>query len=270
MDIYVQSRGFEQDYDYCWLQIYGNGTTKQQLPPISLAVTNLIDSESPSVVLEKLANEQILLLITGIEPDERVDCLDRQIRISVAWVGLASDESVLRSLAVSALQAEEQHSLTAQINQAVPLGGEHGFHISSENMLKLISAYSSTPLPASKPPNLTQKIGKNSANLRNQLAQELTEYELPQESGTLVIVTGIKKRETLENAQIWRSLSTLVENDDWEEISTQSWSAIKNNWQQTEHKNLMVWLMLLIAIVSYLLKFMLNLISGNHNSSINR
>ncbi|NEP58585.1 MAG: hypothetical protein F6K31_16465 [Symploca sp. SIO2G7] len=263
MDIYVQSRGFEQEYDYRWLQIYGDGATKQQLPPISLEVTNLIDSESSSVVLEKLPNEQILLLITGIEPDERVDFLERQIRISVAWVGLSSDESVLRNLAVSALKTEEQHTLTAAIHQAVPLGGEYGFHIDSENMRQLISAHSSTELLASKPPNLTKKIGKNSPNLRNQLAEELKEYQLPTESGTLVIVTGIKKRETLENAGIWRSLSSLVEADEWEEISTTSWSVIKNNWQQTEHKNLLVWLMLLIAIVSYLVEFMFKLISSN-------
>lgn len=269
MDIYVQSRGFEQEHDYRWLQIYGNGTIQEQLPPISLEVTNLIDSESPSVVLEKLPNEQILLLITGIEPDERVDFLDRQIRISVAWVGLSSDESFLRSLAVRALKCEEQQSLTAEINQAVPLGGEYGFQISQENMLNLISANLSTQLTASKPPNLTQKIGKNSPNLRNQLAKELQEYQLPTEPGTLVIVTGIKKRETLENAQIWRSLSLLVETDDWEAISTKSWSSIKNNWQQIEHKNLIVWLMLLIAIVSYFMELMLDLISGN-NSSVNR
>ena len=263
MDIYVQSRGFEQEHDYRWLQIYGDGTTKQQLPPISLEVTNLIDSESPSVVLEKLPNEQILLLITGIEPDGRVDFLDRQIRISVAWVGLNSDESVIRNLAVRALKAEAQHSLTAEINQAVPLGGNYGFHIDSENMQQLISAHSSTQLPASKTPNLTKKIGKNSLKLRNQLAEELTEYQLPTEPGTLVIVTGIKKRETLENTKIWRSLSTLVETDSWEEISSKSWSTIKNNWQQTEHKNLLVWLMLLIAIISYFLEFMLKLIYPN-------
>jgi len=264
MDIYVQSRGFEQEHDYRWLQIYGDGTTKQQLPPISLEVTNLIDSESPSVVLEKLPNEQILLLITGIEPDERVDFLERQIRISVAWVGLNSDESVIRKLAVRALQqAEEQHSLIAEINQAVPLGGEYGFHIDSESMQQLISAHSSTQLPASKQPNLTKKIGKNSPKLRNQLAAELTEYQLPIEPGTLVIVTGIKKRETLENAGIWRSLSTLVEIDNWEEIYAKSWSSIKNNWQQTEHKNLLVWLMLLIAIIPYFLEFMLKLIYPN-------
>jgi len=263
MDIYVQSRGFEQEHDYRWLQIYGDGTTKQQLPPISLEVTNLIDSESPSVVLEKLPNEQIFLLITGIEPDERVDFLERQIRISVAWVGLSSDESAIRNLAVHALKTEEQHSLTAEINQAVPLGGDYGFHIDSENMQQLISAHSSTQLPASKLPNLTKKIGKNSPQLRNQLAEELTEYQLPTEPGTLVIVTGIKKRETLENAKIWRSLSTLVETDSWEQISAKSWSSIKNNWQQTEHKNLLVWLMLLIAIISYFLELMLKLIYPN-------
>jgi len=248
MKIYVQSRGFEQEYDYCWLQSYGSGKTEQQIPPISPEVTKLIDSESPSVVLAKLNSKEILLLITGIEPDERVDFLDRQIRISVAWVGLISDELFLKNLAVRALQAEEQHYFTAEINQAVPLGGEYGFHIDSEKMQQLIEAHLPTQSPASKPPNLTKKIGKNSAKLRNQLAEELTEYKLPTKPGTLVIVTGIKKRETLENAAIWRSLSSLVEADNWEEIAT---------------TNLIVRLKILVELASYWVEFMRNLISSN-------
>ncbi|NET58777.1 MAG: hypothetical protein F6K47_22300 [Symploca sp. SIO2E6] len=246
MKIYVQSRGFEQEYDYRWLHVYGDGTTEQEIPPISLEVTNLIDSESNSIVLEKLNREEILLLITGIEPDERVDFLDRQIRISVAWVGLISDEPVLKNLAVRALQAEEQYSLTAEINQAVPLGGKYGFYIDSEKMRQLILAHSSPQLPANKPPNLTKKIGKNSAKLRTQLAEELTECQLPTQPGTLVIVTGIKKRETLENAVIWRSLSRLVEADDWEKISI---------------TNLIVRLKLLIKLASYWVESICNLIS---------
>ncbi|NEP78692.1 MAG: hypothetical protein F6K17_28015 [Okeania sp. SIO3C4] len=69
-------------------------------------------------------NNSLLCLLTGIEPLERVDFADRQIRISIAWVIIDSpdNERVLRMLAVATLDTEKRLHLTTEINQAVSLG----------------------------------------------------------------------------------------------------------------------------------------------------
>lgn len=341
MDIYVQSRGFDQEQDYCWVQITRDGTTKRQLPPLSKEVINLIQGDAPSVVLERLQDERLLLLITGIEPEGRVDFLERQIRIFAAWVGNNSEEPVLRRVAIRALKEEERKLLTEEINQAVILqkdpevhnvapeyisevtlalqrhnfaspqdlvedlglpseiisrfiNGEsvdyrnfinisqrlglewqeikesyitvtsgdmvvqqanqtaperyiavnstqEGFHATFQDMLRFVSADESKDLPSGHPPDPIKKIGRNSPKLRNKLAEELQRCHLPTEQGPLVVVTGIKKRETLENAGVWRSLSTLVDTDDWEEIPD------TNIWK--DYQNILVWPMFLITII---------------------
>ena len=226
MNIYVQSRGFDQDRDYCWLQLFDADSPKRELPPLSEKVVNLIHNESPSVVLDRLENEKLLLLITGIEPEGKLDFLDRQIRVSVVWVGESVEELFLRRLAVSALQADKWKSLTAEINRAItyddttvqPNGSENGFHASFENLRNLGLIDESEEF-SSEEPDLAKKIGRNSLEMRNMLARELCNCQLPSGDYPLVVVTGIKKRATLEEAGVWRSLSRLVDADDWEEIT---------------------------------------------------
>ena len=272
MDIYVQSRGFAQDQDYCWLKVDGKGVIKPQLPPLGLEIANLIDNETPSVVLERLADKRLLLLLTGIEPDGRVDILNRPIRIAVAWVVSDSSEPMLRRLAIHALMAQEeihqseQNFLLAEIPKAVPLGGEYGFTILPEFLLKLVSGLESQELPASQPHNPNKKIGFNSSKLRNQLAEELQECQLPTEQGPLVIVTGIKKKETLEKAGVWRSLSSLADGEDWREFWTQPSFSLATITQGANYKNPLVWLKILIAIISYWLELILKFIGSSPNA----
>ncbi|MBE9129926.1 MULTISPECIES: hypothetical protein [unclassified Coleofasciculus] len=267
MDIYIQSRGFEQDCDYRWLQVCEGGSTQPQLPPIGLEVSNLIDSETPSVVLERLPDERLLLLVTGIEPEGRVDFLDRPIRIAVAWVGYSADESVLRHLAVHALTEAEQNSLTEQINQALPLGGEYGFEIILPSLQRLVSQDDTKAFTSSQPPTLTPKIGRNSPQLRHQLAQELQTCHLPTQTGILMVVTGIKKRESLEKAGVWRILSTLVEGDDWEEITAQASGWLPNKLgKSADLKNPLMWLTVILSIISYWLAFVFKLLSSNEQA----
>ncbi|HBE16913.1 MAG TPA: hypothetical protein DDW51_04695, partial [Cyanobacteria bacterium UBA11367] len=270
MNIYVQSRGFDQDEDYRWQKINRGESGQIELPPISVELGNLIDNDTPSLVLAQLSEELLLLLITGIEPEGRIDFLDRQIRISVAWVGDISEEPILRYLAIRALNEQEpsnsnlslENSLAAAIDQAITFGGEYGFEVSPSLMEELIFQSTSTPFPSSNPPNPTKKIGPNLPKLKNQLAEELQDCHLPREIAPLVVVTGIKKRETLESRGIWRSLSSLVDTDDWIEIPEKSWLSALNLPQGQDLKNPVMWLILLTAIVSYLISFLVNLISA--------
>ncbi|HBB32916.1 MAG TPA: hypothetical protein DDZ80_24175 [Cyanobacteria bacterium UBA8803] len=275
MDLYVQSRGFAQDCDYRWLQIDEDNSARLQLPPIGLELSNLIDNETPSVALERLPDERLLLLVTGIEPEGRVDFLDRPIRIAVAWVGCSSDELALRRLAARALLEQNdtplkpspQKSLLAQINNAVPLDGEYGFEVSRQSMLELVALDSSQELPLSKAPNLTKKIGCNSPKLRNELAEELKDYCLPTQTGPLIVVTGIKKRESLEEALVWRSLSSLMDTNDWSELPVKPEFSLANLWEGKDPKNPLMWFMVLRTLVSYWLEFLWEIILANKKAT---
>jgi hypothetical protein len=271
MDIYVQSRGFSQDEDYRWLKISQGESAKIEIPPISVDVSKLIDNDTPSVVLTRLSEQLLLLLVTGIEPEGRIDFLDRQIRISVAWVGDNFEESLLRYLAIRALKEQNringslssENSLTEEIDKAITLGGEYGFEVSPSSIEKLVSHNISEALLSSKSPNLTKKIGPNSPKLKNELAEELLNCHLPTETTPLVVVTGIKKRETLESYGVWRSLSSLVDTEDWIEVRKKSWFSALNLPEGQDLKNPVIWLILLLSIVSYLLSVLLNLISSS-------
>ncbi|MFP5273145.1 hypothetical protein [Coleofasciculus sp.] len=266
MDIYIQSRGFEQDYDYRWLQVGNDGSIQPKLPPIGLTVTHLIDRETPTVVLERLMDNQLLLLLTGLEPKGRVDFLDRQIRIAMAWVGATTDEPLLRSLAASALIDQEYHPLVAQLNQAVCLGGNYGFQVSFPQMQGLLTVVRNPQQLSSEPPTLTPKIGRNIATLRQELAEELRTCHLPPTPGILIVVTGIKKPETLQEAGVWRSLSTLVEGDSWQDLSPQPWFLPANLQEGTQSKNPLIWLMVLISILSYWLASLVKLLSSQKDT----
>ncbi len=214
MDIYVQSSGVELNLGYRWLHITESCQYRKE-PPLSL-ITNLIESESYSVVLTRLPPETLLLLITSIEAQERRDFLNRQIYISVAWVGKESDELILRQLAASALDENQQNYLAEKINRAVTIGGDDGFQVSFQDMQELV--LKNQELPVSQPPDLTNKIGRNSPKMKNVLAKELRKYRLPKAEVPLVVVTGVKERDVLEKARVWRSLSILVDTEDWQPI----------------------------------------------------
>ncbi len=217
MDIYVNSRGVEQDYDYRWLRITEIGQQRQE-PPIS-EVIGLIDSQADSVVLARLPDRQLLLLVTGMEARERRDMFNRQIRISVAWVGQISDEPILRWFAAHALDENERSALAEKINQAVTLGGSEGFQVSLPDIFQLVPTEQSGELVGSEPPDPSRKIGRTSPELKKALAEELKKCRLPAGQGPLVVVTEIQEKDVLEAAGVWRGLSSLVDRDGWEKLA---------------------------------------------------
>ena len=123
MEIYVQSRGYDQDKDYRWIKVIEDGKVKEEIPPLSKNAISLIESSSPSVVLERLPESDLLLLITGLEPEKRLDIIGRQIRIDLAFVDKDTDDNelILRQLAVRALVDEKCKLLTQNISLCVEL-----------------------------------------------------------------------------------------------------------------------------------------------------
>ena len=123
MKIYVQSRGYDQDKDYHWIRVAEDGIVKEEIPPLSKNTISLIENSYPSVVLERLPESSLLLLITGLKPEKRLDIIGRQIRIDLAFVDEDTDhnEMILRQLAVRALVDEKCKLLTENISSCVEL-----------------------------------------------------------------------------------------------------------------------------------------------------
>ncbi len=216
MEIYVKSRGFAQEEGYCWLPETPSILTLNR-------VSDCIQTESPSLVLGRYSG-RLLLLVTGLEARGRTDFRDRTIRNSIAWVAedSAAHEQQLRAIAVRALRTfleEKQDGLDAEIDQAIPVGGPDGFTVNWE-LLKGLSAsatLSSHPQKSDREreEHSTDKLGKNCDRTKETLATQLEQYGLPQREGPLVVVTGIKSKDALIQARVWRGLSKSLEEEDW-------------------------------------------------------
>lgn len=210
MEIYVQSRGFSQEFDYCWLP---------EVPAIikNNRVYDIIQSESPSLVLGRYG-KQLLLLVTGLKSKKRHDFRGRIIRNSVAWVcdDNFENEQLFRGIAAHALRG--CNLLDDEVDKAIEFGGEDGFEF-NPNLLKLLNLKSTNSRESQNEPGLD----RNSEDSKNYLAYELEERCLPKgnsfQNTPLVIVTGNKSEATLKDARVWRGLSNLVRENErkWKE-----------------------------------------------------
>lgn len=207
MDIYVQSRGYSHNFDYCW---------QPEVPSHLKNISGLIQSESPSVVIARF-EQKLMLLVTGLESHEKKDIRDRPIRHSIAWVYNDNpyDEMQIRAIAVEALRG----LLSSKVDKYINFDRESGFKASlPQDISELVSM---TEIEQQDLPQLAVscKIGKNSQDLRHNLADKLQQYSLPKERQLVVVVTGIKSEKSLEDAGIWRSLSNLVKSENWRDLS---------------------------------------------------
>jgi hypothetical protein len=152
--------------------------------------------------------DELLLLITGLESKDKTDFRGRAIRHSVAWVGEDSkeNEQKLRAIAACALR----DNLRDDIDKAIQFSdGEYGFDLKdSIDKLQINEVRTSYA-------NTESKLGTNTPKLKEDLANELEEYCLPKRVGTLVVVTGIKSENVLQQRGIWRGLSSLVKEQEW-------------------------------------------------------
>lgn len=267
MEIYVQSRGDSEEYDYRWLKITEE---KQQpeVPPIltrlilsenriQVRAVDLIQSEAPSVVLAR-DNGELLLLVTGLDASDRQDFRGRKIRNSVAWVCQDSDdnERFLRAIASQALL----DTLREKIDLAVSFSDEYGFQVSFEAINQLPSMEELEKIHSMET-KLDKKLGKNLPEVRDALAYELEERRLPTDNGVLVVVTGVKTESALIQAGVWRGLSNLVQAEGWKEPYKKSTSPdeeVSTPSQAAQENNLIIFLLVflgLIAIVAIILLF---------------
>lgn len=209
MKVYLQSAGNSPDFDYAW---------QQEVPSFLSRVSGYIQSESPSVVLCRF-EDQLFLLVTALESATKKDFAGRVIRHSVAWICDVNDENemLLRAIAVEALQGV----LSSKVDRLVDLDRKTGFTFREDDFQRLGNsilqegAIEKSPLDDSE---ITRKIAKNSQKLKEDLAYKLQRFNLPSNYELLVVVTGIKSEDSLAQANIWRSLSSLVQSENWEQV----------------------------------------------------
>lgn len=211
MDIYVRSRGHSPDFEYCW---------QPEVPPHYASISPLIQTESPSVVLARF-DQQLLLLVTGLKSPKKSDFRDRPIRHSVTWVWNENDdnEKLIRAITIQALRG----LLVNRVDQYIQFGGESGFEASIselERMSHLILNEEEIEVSSLPSSELTPKIGKNSQELRDDIAKKLQQYSLPKIHKLIVVNTGVKSEESLEKAGAWRYLSKQVKSEDWRDLSS--------------------------------------------------
>jgi hypothetical protein len=211
MAIYVQSRGYSPDFEYCW---------KDESPPYLSKVSSYIQNDSPSLVLARFGKD-LFLLVTDLSSPEKKDFRDRSIRHSVAWVCDENNENekTLRAIAYQVLK--DRDDLTKQVDQLIQPDRKQGFTFVSSQFEDLSKSIlrSFTLESSDNDPDNTIKIAKNSQALQIALALELQTSHLPPNYELLVVVTGIKSEDSLTQARIWRSLSNLVKSDSWKTVS---------------------------------------------------
>ncbi|MDY6781463.1 MAG: hypothetical protein SW833_02740 [Cyanobacteriota bacterium] len=222
MRIYVQSCGVSQDNDYCWLKIRHNRSVRE-IPPILkrplsghsqgiVRVTDVIESQSLSMVVARDDGE-LLLLLTGLPArEERTDFMGRRVRNSVAWVGEDSDEGerFIRSLVVRVLSNELE--VAEAIDRAIVIGGEYGFDASFEALNLLAEPLS---VNINRNADATDKVGKSSPILRQELALELESNCLSDREGLLIVLTSLKTQSAILEARVWRGLSSRIAAEGW-------------------------------------------------------
>ncbi|BAY26982.1 hypothetical protein NIES2100_68020 [Calothrix sp. NIES-2100] len=199
MKIYVQSRGLEKDYNWVTSKENNSEEISDNIFIISRAI-NLIDAQDFSVVLLRL-DDKLLLLVTGLLT-QRQDINSRKIRNSIAWIGKNENEPQLRQLAALALKNELEPKIDEAINNY------SGRFEVNWNAIKQLIADETIQSEFLSAEEAQGQIAINSKARKQELAEKLMKYRLPNEEGALVIVTGIKSKEALEADVIWRGLSS--------------------------------------------------------------
>lgn len=203
MKNYVKSRGISKGHS--WLD---QNQKEISNPPILNSVIQMVDSDDFSLVLYR-ANGQLSLLVTGLKTKNRTDNRTRRIRNSLLWVGDNSDEAILRSLSIQALNGD----LEAKIDQAVfSENNTQGFKVDFEKLNRRSLIFRLLKIT----PDSSKKVGNLSA-LKDSLIDDLKKHSLPiqEEEGMLVVVSSTVSQSSLEREKVWRGLSDSIPDDEW-------------------------------------------------------
>lgn len=224
MEIYVQSRGLKRDY--YWVVKRENQSEEFSVSPNSLInkANRFIESQAFSVAIFRSKNRRLLLLVTGLKT-QRKDEYGRKIRNCVAWIGEDEDEPLLRQLAALALKNELKID-----EEVIKDNNSTGFQVEWEAIEQLHEVNGN--IQSEFPPEQS-KIARISEDTKQQLAERLMKSQLPKTEGALVIVTGTKSKETLEEAQVWRGLSNDYRiPESWQPINEppQNLQTVKNSF----------------------------------------
>ena len=254
MDIYIQSRGKNQDRDYRWLLITSDEHYPKNPDFLTQFIANstfkpidLIESQKPSIILVA-DRDNYYLLVTGLKANEdRTDFTGRSIRNSVLWICQKDGNNAkVRSLLIRALKGK----LEQQIDKTISAGGKHGFEVDRESLEKFSDSVSN--VEDNRNTDLSCKIGSNCELLRQKLALELQTSSLPDCNGLLVLITSIKSASALKESGVWRGLSNRIK-DEFE-----VYSLLKTLDRQAQKKTILpkvIVIILLIAIAFLAMEF---------------
>ncbi|AUT02080.1 hypothetical protein CLI64_17755 [Nostoc sp. CENA543] len=227
MEIYVYTAGFDQQYGYCWRRITENNQEEISEPALVSKFKELLETESPSLLLARDYN-QLILLVTGIKASQRKDYRGRTIRNSVAWIFPYSEENEqkLQELAALSLRGELDH----KIDDAITQDDEYGFKVSFQEIVDIISSLNKRDRINTA--ESSYMLAYNSPANRDKLATLLETKSLPPQEknvDVLIVVTGIKAEDTLIKYLVWRGLSNLIQYQSFTEYNPQVTNIVKKN-----------------------------------------
>lgn len=220
MEIYIQSCGKSLEQDYAWQKLSDNERAYKIEPPkIMEWINRYVQKDAHSVFIGRKENK-LILFISNLESSKRSDYVGRKARNSILCVAKNQEEEFLiQYLAASSL--EDIDVFTSSIDKTIAFGGnESGFVIDHQQFYKILDQDLSN-LGALKTNNIC-KIGKNSPELRTDLANEILNSRLPQKEGVLVVVTHYQDPKLFKETKVWRGLSALITENSWQKVSQQS------------------------------------------------
>ena len=270
--IYVQTRGYKQEFDYCWQEIAEDGQKRSQ-PPMVKEISALIDTAKPSVVIVRPDEDRdkILLLVTEFETT-RSDVKRRPIRNDVVLVCKKEDEAILRAIAVQALREGERKILTRNIDNAVTSDDICGFKVDWNKFQNIFSEVKFLN-QALNQGNQKDDISKFTPDIQEKLATELESYSLfnlPKDQKWVVIATeGYKPtKKILQEVKVWRGYSNYIEDSSTQSVQTgKQRISILNiifsslNWKKFKNpvKIVLATLLIISVIINIFLIWQLNI-----------
>lgn len=153
-EVYVQSCGLAQEHDYCWVKVTQEGQHIREIPTILQEahdknkgrLTDQYDSHDPSLVLAE-HGQKILLLVTGLQANERTEIYRRQVRNSVAIVASSEDKQILKEI-LNHIRCNWE-TFRAKIDNAVTFDDDqnyYGFKVDRDLVKKSIQEIRETPI----------------------------------------------------------------------------------------------------------------------------